>query len=168
MIKCSKECVPTCGHCVNVELDQIELNGVVYEGDAIACKTHPENNDKVDGSYYCDDFHCFRTNFKDSVHLKVPKFKIPEKCKDCHNVYMPFGVPLTEDRYCNLKLVSIEDPQLDMSVTKIDLESRPDWCPLIEVNDKMDAMDSEQKLNMMVLMGMLEKFWGKKDDQNGT
>ena len=60
MKKCSPTCVPVCMYCTHAEYERIMVDGIYFDGEAIGCKLHPEE-DKVGGSYFCDDFCCFLT-----------------------------------------------------------------------------------------------------------
>lgn len=60
MTKCSEGCTPTCQHCIHAECEQLELDGKMFNGEAIKCKIHSDR--KIDAAYWCDDFYCFRAD----------------------------------------------------------------------------------------------------------
>lgn len=59
MIKCCDQCAPCCQHCIYAKFEHIIIGREVFNGEAVECKIHPEKN--INGSYYCDNFHCFQS-----------------------------------------------------------------------------------------------------------
>lgn len=60
MIKCSQGCYACCQHCKYAIYEELEIDGIIFNGEAVQCKIHPEET-HVSGTWWCDDFHCFRS-----------------------------------------------------------------------------------------------------------
>ena len=69
-----------------------------------------------------------------AVEPKFKKLKVPEKCGECKSCNAaPTGLP-----YCHMKAISSVNLQTHISSIDVNIDSRPDWCPIIKINDELD------------------------------
>jgi len=72
------------------------------------------------------------------------KIQSHEKCMDCKSarVMVPTG-----GAYCGAKVTSTSDkyPMLDISTVTVDLGTKPDWCPIDELNKSIQEMNPEKR-----------------------
>ena len=57
---CGDDCCPCCDFCIHVIYDEINIDGVFFNGGPVDCSLHKddEHQNIVDRCGYCDDFHC--------------------------------------------------------------------------------------------------------------
>ena len=83
------------------------------------------------------------------------KLKTPEKCKDCSSMSL-YG----QKYYCHMDAIFPENQQQDISTIFVDPESKPDWCPIDEMNDNLKDMPPEKRDNFDKLMSGLSVLFG--------
>ena len=66
MVKCgSSHCTAICDFCTEAIHEMLEdNNGEKFKGEVEGCKIHPENKEKIDSLFSCDDFHCILADQK--------------------------------------------------------------------------------------------------------
>ena len=84
------------------------------------------------------------------------KLKQPEKCKNCTscNTHLTTG-----NSYCGM--ATAENPEMNITTIYIkDLNSRPDWCPIIKINKTLEEMPQEKRDQFNVLAKGLAALFG--------
>lgn len=90
---------------------------------------------------------------------KFKKLKVPEKCGECKSC----SVAHTGLLYCHMEVVSSFNSQMDISSIHVNIDSRPDWCPIIKINDELDKMPFEERAKFEKLIIGLSSCFGGED-----
>ncbi len=69
------------------------------------------------------------------------KFEIPNNCGSCSNMKQ-FGNKLI----CGMPPISQEKEMLDISAFEVDLNLRPDWCPMNKTVTIVNNLSEENKV----------------------
>ena len=86
------------------------------------------------------------------------KLKQPEKCKDCASCR---ELPV-KTFYCGM--ATSENPEMNITTIYIkDIDSRPDWCPIVKLNKSLEEMpqDKRDQFNV-VAKGLAVLFGGEQ------
>jgi len=85
------------------------------------------------------------------------KFKQPEKCKDCVSCH----THSTGNSYCGM--ATAENPEMNITTIYIkDINTRPDWCPIVRLNKSLEEMPQEKRDQFNVLAKGLAALFGDK------
>ena len=83
------------------------------------------------------------------------KLHVPYCCGEC--VYVRI---IENDAFCGNYNVSPEMKMLDISSLSIDLSKRPEWCPIVALNRKIDALPEEKQEALDNFSKALETLFG--------
>ena len=82
------------------------------------------------------------------------KLKMPETCGDCQS-----KIQMNVDGfYCTMPHGS---PEQDISTVRVSLDSRPDWCPVVKMNETISKLGAKEQLAvraMSILFGADNMF----------
>ena len=70
--------------------------------------------------------------------------KMPRCCKECNSLGEYLG-PLGGKFYRHIKATEPVNQCQDISTIYVDPETRPDWCPMIDVQKSFQALDPKKK-----------------------
>lgn len=143
-----------------------------YPGQSYEPKTEPvekeekwypeEERERLEQVYgYLNEGHFSDLVFEEkyepyAVEPQFKKLKVPEKCKECKSCQAAIiGSP-----YCNMAVVSSDNPQMNISTIYIDPDSRPIWCPIIKMNNELDEIPIEKRSNIDNLITGLTSLFG--------
>ena len=81
-------------------------------------------------------------------------FKVPPCCKECSSL-IEYPGPLGSKFYCHMKAIEPADQCMDISTIYVDPETRPDWCPMIDVQNNFQNLNPKKKAAAeMVIRGL--------------
>ena len=81
--------------------------------------------------------------------------KVPKCCKECKSLGEYPWVAGSCKFYCHMKAIEPVNQCQDISTIYIDPETRPDWCPMIDVQKSLQALDPKKKEAVeMVIRGL--------------
>ena len=108
--------------------------------------------------------YCPLIEIPEKEHFKLTP---PEKCGDCEGM-LPYG----EKHYCHMDAISSKCSGQDISTIFVDPESRPDWCPIMQMNGKIEEMPPDKREDFDKLMIGLSSLFGganklEEDDARG-
>ena len=92
------------------------------------------------------------------IELKV---KAPICCRDCG-----MRIWINEMYICNAPIDNRLDI-LDIGCFKVDLESRPDWCPMAKVVEAAEKMSDENKILLNKAIDGLQALFELIDNSRG-
>ena len=82
------------------------------------------------------------------------KLKLPETCGECQS-----KIQMSPDGfYCTMPCGS---PEQDISTVRVNLDSRPGWCPVAKMNETVSKLSYKEQLAvkaMSILFGGLDVF----------
>ena len=84
--------------------------------------------------------------------------KIPNCCKECKSLG-EYPWVIGNKYYCHMKAIEPVNQCMDISTIYIDPETRPDWCPMIDVQKSFQDLDPKKKEAVeMVIRGLAIMF----------
>lgn len=94
-----------------------------------------------------------------AIEPKLKKLKVPEKCGECKSC----NVAITGSTYCRMGAASSVNSQMDISSIYVNIDSRPVWCPIIKMNDELDRIPIEKRMEFEKLLTGLSSWLGGED-----
>ena len=94
-----------------------------------------------------------------AVEPKFKKLKVPEKCGECRSC----NAAITGSPYCHMESISPNNSQMDISTVYVDIDSRPNWCPIIKTNEELERMPIENRQHIDNLIVSLSSLCGSED-----
>lgn len=82
------------------------------------------------------------------------RLRVPETCGECNS-----KIQMDVDKfYCTMPS---GHPESDISTVRVNLDSRPDWCPLVKMNETISNLSYQEQLavkGMSILFGATDVF----------
>lgn len=96
--------------------------------------------------------------------MKLKTYNACKECSSCADLFF------NGQYYCNMKRMDPKNSQIDISVCKVDPETKPDDCPWDELNKTVESFSPEDQIGIRCMAKMFGgegvKDWFVEDNNN--